>query len=117
MVGNPGTLMVGVYGKEALRNLHAADDLEPYTLYIKQLDQMFEMVTKQQAYGIFFYSSTISHPGLRVLDLLPEKSYQPIHYYAVVVAGDNMNEARKFLEYLKSPDARKVLRENGFLVD
>jgi ABC-type molybdate transport system substrate-binding protein len=36
------------------------------------------------------------------------------HYFAVVIAGDNMDEARKFLEYLKSDEAQDVLKRNGF---
>lgn len=114
VVGHPETLMEGVFGKEALRSLGAAEYLEPYTLYIKQLDQMFDMVRKHHAYGLFFYSSTISRDGIRVLEVLPDSAYHPIDYYGVVVAGENMDQARKFLEYLKSPASRKVFRENGF---
>ncbi len=114
VVGNPETLLEGVYGKEALRSLDANMDMEEHTLYIKHLDQMFDMVRKSHAYGIFFYSSTITRDGIRVLDLFPESSHRPIDYHAVAIAGDNMAEARKFLEYLKSTAARKVLRENGF---
>jgi molybdate transport system substrate-binding protein len=116
VLGNPETLMEGVYGKEALRALGAAEYLEPYTLYIKQLDQMFDMVRKHHSYGLFLYSSTVSRSGIRVLDVLPEYSHTPIDYYGVVIAGENMDEARKFLEYLKGPSARKVLRENGFSI-
>lgn len=117
VVGNPETQMAGSYGKEALRSMGVADDLEPYTLYIRRLDQMVDMVINQRAYGIFLYSSTISREGLRVLDLFPAESHRPIDYYAVVIAGDNMDEARKFLEYLKRGAARRVLRDNGFIVD
>lgn len=117
VVASPETLIEGTYSKEALRKLGAAADLEPYTLYVKSLDDMFDMVTRNQAYGIFLYSTTLAHSGLRVLDLLPESSHQPIHYFAVVIAGDNMDEARKFIEYLKTPDARRIFRENGFNTD
>ncbi len=117
VMGNPETLMEGVYGKEALRSLDVAGDLEEHTLYIKNLDQMFDMVRKQHAYGIFFYSSTISRDGVRVIDLLPENSHHPIEYYAVAIAGENMSEARKFIEYLKGSTARKILRDNGFAAD
>jgi len=117
VVGHPETQLAGAYGKEVLRSLNVADELEPYTLYIKQTDQMIDMVTKQRAYGIFLYSSTISREGLRVLDLFPDNLYRPIDYYAVVIAGDNMDEARKFLDYLKTRGAKRVLRENGFITD
>ena len=114
IVGNPETRSAGIYGKEALRNMGAAGDLEPYTLYIKSLEQMFTMVKKEHAYGIFLYSSVIGEDGVRVIDLFPKSTYQPIVYYAVVIAGENMNEARQFLEYMQSPQARLILRKHGF---
>ncbi len=117
LVGNPETLTVGTYGKEALRTLAVNDDLEPYTLYIKESRQMDEMVQKQHAYGIFYSSSVYRKEGMRTIQLLPKESHHPISYYAVVIAGENMNEARKFLDYLKSPPTRKLLRDNGFAVD
>ena len=117
VVGNPQSLMEGVYGKEALRSLGVAEDLEPYTLYIKESPQMFDMVVNQHAYGVFLNSSLIAKDGLRVIGLLPEESHHPIAYYAVVIAGENMDQARKFMEYLKSPATKRLLRENGYSVD
>lgn len=35
------------------------------------------------------------------------------HFDAAVVAGENMTPARAFLEFLKSPDAQKLLRQNA----
>lgn len=117
LVGNPESLMEGVYAKEALRNLNAADDLGEYTLYVKRLDQMFEMVAKGQAYGLFYYTSALGHSDVKVIDVIPESTHKPIDYMAVVIAGDNMNEARKFLQYLVSEPAKKLLEKNGFLMN
>ncbi len=116
VVGHPETLMEGVYGREALRNLRVSGDLEAYTLYIKRLDEMIEMVAQHHAYGVFFHSTVIGRSDVRVLDLLPEKSHKPIEYHAVVIAGENMDEARKFLEYLKSYEAKSILQRNGFVL-
>lgn len=117
LVGNPETLAEGIYGKDALRSLGIADDLEPYTLYIKRRSDMFDMVRQHGSYGLFFYSSALGQPGTQVIGVLPEATHKPIQYYAVVIAGENMDEARKFMSYLKSPAARKILRDSGFEVD
>jgi len=117
VVASPDILEEGAFSKEALRNLGVANDLEEYTLYIKRLDQMFDMVANHGMYGLFFYSSTIGKTGVRVLDLLPEDSHRPIEYNAVVLAGDNMDEARKFITYLKSDNAKEILRDYGFLAN
>lgn len=117
IVGNPEYLLEGSYAKEALRSLGAAEDLEEYTLYVKDIEEMYGMVRGMGAYGIFFYSTTIGQEGVRVVDMLPESTHRPISYYAVVIAGDNMDQARRFLQFLKEPAARRVLRENGFTLD
>ncbi len=36
------------------------------------------------------------------------------HYTAAVVASENMTPARKFLEYLKSDEAKEIFDSNGF---
>lgn len=117
IIPNPETLAEGGNSKEALRNLGIAGDLEPYTLYIKRLSDMLGMVENRESYGVFLYSNIIGRSGLKLLSLLPENTYNPIQYYAVVIAGDNMDEARKFMAYMKSPAAKKILRDNGFNVD
>lgn len=113
VVGNPETLPEGTYAKEALRALGAAQYLEPYTLYPKRIEDMLDMVAHRNAYGIFFYSSVANRGDLKIIGVLPEAAHQPIQYYAVVIAGDNMDSARKFLEYLKSDRAQKIFRDNG----
>lgn len=117
ILGNPEFLMEGVYAKEAMRSFGANDDLEPYTLYAKRLDEMFDMVANQNAFAICFYSSTLTREGVKIIDTLPESAHKPIVYNAVVIASDNMNEARKFLTYLKSAEVRKLLAKDGFVVD
>ena len=114
VIGYPETLPEGVYSKEAIDKLGASDDLEPYTLYVKQLDQMYDMVQKQENYGLFLYSNVLGRKGMKVLSVLPDSSHKPIEYYAVVIAGDNMGEARRFLAFLKSRKAAVLLSQYGF---
>jgi molybdate transport system substrate-binding protein len=117
LVGHPETLAEAAFSKEALRNLGAAADLEPYTVYIKQRDQMYRMVVNRGAYGVFLYSSVLSRPGIKVIGMIPSTAHQPIQYYAVVIAGENMDEARKFIDYLKSSEARRIFSESGYAVN
>jgi molybdate transport system substrate-binding protein len=117
VLANPETLTEGAYAKEALRSLGAAEDLEAYTLYVKRMDEMLDMVSAQNAYGICFYSSVAARTDIKIIDKLPEASHKPIIYQAVVIASDNMDEARNFLEYLKSNEVAKILSRHGLVVD
>ncbi len=117
VMGNPEALMEGMYAKEALRNLGAADDMEPYTLYVKRLDEMLGMVTQQNFFGICFKSSVIGRADIKIIDTIPEAAHKPVVYYAAVIASDNMDEARNFLEYLKSNEVSKLFLKYGFIID
>ncbi|MFO0389212.1 MAG: molybdate ABC transporter substrate-binding protein [Alphaproteobacteria bacterium] len=117
MVGNPQYMADGAYAKDALRNMNASEDLEQYTLYIKRPDQIAGMVRGRGAYGVFFQSTVRDMEGVKVLDVLPEELHQPMQYYAVVIAGNNMDEARKFMDYLRSKESRRLLINNGYVVN
>lgn len=104
----------GEYVDAALGKLGVAEALAPYTLRLKRLDQLFDIVVTQKAYGVFFQSSAAGRPGVRVIWTLPENVSPSLRYQAAVIAGDNMDKARQFLDYLKSPKARRVFRDSGF---
>ena len=116
VIGYPESLTEGIYSKEAIGNLGAAEDLEPYMLYVRQRDQMYEMVQQQKNYGLFLYSNVLGRKGMKILSVLPDDSHKPIDYYAVAVAGDNMSQARRFLAFLKSRKAAIILSQYGFSV-
>lgn len=117
VVGHPETQSESMYVREALHTLNVAGDLEPYTLYIKQPSQMLEMIRDRQSYGVFLYSEVKDRPDVRVLDVFPKDTHASIQYYAVVIAGENMIQARKFLEYLQSAGAKRILRQSGFIAE
>jgi molybdate transport system substrate-binding protein len=112
VLGNPETLPDGAIAREALRRMDALADLEPYTLYIRQRAQMNEMILQHNAYGIMLASEARRLP-VTIIGEFPAALYPPITYKAVVLAGENMNTARNFIEYLKSPAARDLFKERG----
>lgn len=112
---HPETLPEASAARDAMHGLEAADYMEPYTLYIKRPADMLDMVINQRAYGVFLNSSTRNKTGIKVLDFFPESSHRAFSYHAVVIAGDNMDAARKFIEYLKSKKAQSILKSYGLL--
>lgn len=112
-LGNPEYVPDGKYAREALRSLGALDVLEPYTLYLKSTDAIIERVTQHQSYAVLPYGQALLLENARIIDVFPENSHRPIPYYAVVIAGDNMEEARKFMKFLTSERARNVMNSAG----
>ncbi len=117
LLGNPEYLMGGIYAKEALRNLNVADDLEPYILYVKTIDDMMNSIKERENFAVCFNSTAIANNDIKIIKQIPETAHSPIIYNAVVIAGDNMDEARKFLEYLKTKEVKNILKKHGFIVE
>lgn len=113
IVPHPETLPEGGAAREALRKMEADADLEPYTVYLRSRRQIERQVREQRAYGLML-GSEAKRLGMRVIADMPQRAYTPILYRSVVLAGEKMAEARKFTEYLKSPEAQEVFIAYGF---
>ena len=68
----------------------------------------------KEAYGILFQSNLTKNTNLRKLSIQNDKN---IFYQAFVIAGENMDIAREFLNYLKSKDVKNILSDNGYIID
>lgn len=66
------------------------------------------------SYAILLASQIYNRDDLKVL---ARKKSRHIFYQALVIAGDNMDIAREFLKFLKTPPAKTIFRENGFIVE
>ena len=115
-IGNPEFVAEGKYAKQALRGLDMSDALEPYILYLKSMDDMVEQVTKHGGYSVVGNTRALLLDEAKIIGIFPEKSHQPIAYYAVVIASDNMDEARKFLKFLNSKPAKTTITSAGLSV-
>jgi molybdate transport system substrate-binding protein len=66
--------------------------------------------------GIVYGTDAKSDPQVKVIDTFPADSHPPIVYPVAIAASSTSAEARKFLEFLSSPDAAKVFEGQGFTV-
>jgi len=70
--------------------------------------------SNDQYYTILLRSQVLKDDNLQIL---ATKKDTNIFYQALVIAGDNMEVAREFLKFLKSPKAKEILIDCGFLVE
>ncbi len=105
VLGHPETRPEAQQSREVLKKLGADADLEPHIVYLKERGQIHGMILNQRAFGIVPALEAVE-AGMHIIALLPGRLYEPISYKAVVLAGDNMDEARRFIEFLKSDEAR-----------
>lgn len=112
-IANPETLAEGSYSREALRKMNADADLEPYTVYPRDMAQLTSAITRKGAYGLMLASTAEGISGLRIIATIPSWAHSPIAYHTLVLAGENMNAARAFAAYLVTPRAQAVFRQFG----
>ncbi|WP_411353151.1 extracellular solute-binding protein (plasmid) [Leisingera aquaemixtae] len=64
--------------------------------------------------GVVYATDARADSKVSVIAVFPEASHPRIVYPAAAVAGGNAAEAKVFLEYLRSPEARDIFLRHGF---
>jgi molybdate transport system substrate-binding protein len=68
----------------------------------------------EAALGIVYASDLKRATGVKLIGMFPADSHPAIVYPAAVIKGVKDPEARKFLAFLRGPDAVSLWREFGF---
>lgn len=113
-IGDPQFQSSGSYALKALRTLEMAGDLEPNMLFVRSRADMLRTIGQKGGYGILYQSDAYQREGIKTLATLPEATHDPILYYGMVVAGEQMEESRRFVEFLTSPQSQELFKSLGF---
>jgi molybdate transport system substrate-binding protein len=114
-LADPEYLAEGTYTLEALGALGIEEDLEPHYMIVRNITDMAKSIANYDNYGMMYASDALLYPRISTVAVVPERMHGAIIYQGVVVAGEHMNEAREFLNYLKQPAARRYFEQAGFL--
>ena len=115
-IGNPDTVPAGVYAKEALTKLGEWEALESKFVFGKDVRQVLTFVeTGNAETGIVFASDAKSSDKVEViLEIDPGLHSPAVYPGAIVAATEQLDAARAFLDYMKSPEVREILINHGF---
>lgn len=114
-IANP---KIAPYGRAAREVLTAAglwEDLQPRLVRGENIAQTFQFVGSGNAELGFVARSQLQRPGRAIHGSwwkVPQSLYAPIVQQAVVLADDAA--ARAFADYLRSAEARKIIRDSGY---
>lgn len=93
-------------------------DLKNIQLFSKIAEDKTNLITSiknsENGYSLMLATQALNEPSLKTIATAKDEN---IFYQALVIAGDNMDVAREFLKFLKSNDAKLILKQNGFLTD
>ena len=101
----------GVFSKQIIQNLSLGDIQIFNKLPEDKASIIRDIENNKDTYGVVFLSQLQKNHQLRTLSI---KRDENIFYQAYVIAGDNMDVAREFLNFLKNPISKRILQESGF---
>lgn len=115
-IGEPESVPAGQYGKEVLISLKIYDQLQPKTVFAKDVRQVLSYVeTGNVDAGIVYATDAKISDKVKVVTTAPADTHKPIIYpVAVIKDSKNPEAAKEFVEFLSSDEAQAVFEEYGF---
>lgn len=105
----------GIYGKEALEKLGVYAAVEPKLAQAENVRAALLLVARGEAkFGIVYATDAKAEQKVKVVGIFPEDSHAPIIYPVAVTKGAQSPDAGAFEAYLHSPEAAKILTDQGF---
>jgi molybdate transport system substrate-binding protein len=115
-MANVDSVPAGKYGKAALSSLGVWDAVSPRVAQAENVRAALTFVAKGETpLGIVYGTDAKSEPAVKVIGTFPEAGHPKIQYPVALLASAKL-EARKFLDFLVSPEARPAFEAQGFAV-
>ena len=118
-LGDPESVPVGQYAKEAFENLGMWDDVEAKTSFGTNVTEVLNQVAAASAdAGIVYATDAASKADqVTVVAEAPEGSLEKkvIYPIAVVKATTHEDAAKAFVDFLQTPEAIAVFESYGFV--
>lgn len=123
VMGDFDNSALGFYTKQAIENTDTAEHTNLWEALHKRVipspsaKNTLYLITHGETAGIIYASDAFNNQEVSVLSVINSSLHDPIIYQGAVVGGGNMDHARDFLEFLKSPQAKQVYKKYGLVVD
>ena len=112
--GDPDSVPVGRYAREALMKLGVWDSVQRRLVRTENVRAALAFVERGEvALGIVYRTDALIDPKVRIVDVFPDDSHAPIAY-PVALTSAAQASAIKFMEYLRGPTGREAFRKYGF---
>jgi molybdate transport system permease protein len=113
-MGDPAHVPAGQYARTALERLGCYEALRPRIVNCTSVREALALVESGQvAAGIVYRSDAQVSNRVRIAGIFPERLHDPIEFQIALVR-DARPGAAELLDYLTSPQSRRVLASYGF---
>jgi molybdate transport system substrate-binding protein len=116
-MGEPSSVPAGVYGRKWLEHEGAWARIQSKVIPFPTVRAVLTAVEAGRVdAGIVYWTDALTAKNARVIARLSstQHPYLNISYPAAVIAGPSEAEAKRFLDFLKGPQARAVFERRGF---
>ena len=116
-IGEPKSVPAGEYAQQTLEHLKLNDALKGKLIYGLNVRQVLQYVQSGEVDAGLVYLSDAKEAGdkVKIIATADADWHEPIEYWAVVISGSPHAEAaKKFLAYLQTEPAQKILEARGF---
>lgn len=116
--GDPASVPVGLYARQALTKLGIWTAVEPRIARADNVRAALLLVERGEApLGIVYATDAAAARGVRVVDVFPAELTEPITYPFAVTSAGNTRAAQRFLDFLASPEAKSAFNRRGFTTE
>ena len=106
----------GKYGKAALTYIGVWEAVKPKVVQAENVRAALAFVAlKEATLGVVYGTDAKAEPAVRVVDTFPEESHPKIEYPIALLASAKP-EARKFIDFILSPEAAPIFEAQGFSI-
>ncbi|TWT06573.1 molybdate ABC transporter substrate-binding protein [Planococcus sp. CPCC 101016] len=115
-VGEPDSVPLGDYTKQALESQALWKPLEGLLIYAKDARQVVTYIESGNAeLGIIYSSDAAISREINGTLEMPEQGGPVVYPGAVVAASEKQQEAEAFLEFVAGPKGQAILKQYGFM--
>jgi molybdate transport system substrate-binding protein len=114
-LADPDHVPAGIYARQALESLGLWAAAEGKLARLANVRVALALVERGEVpLGVVYRTDAAASAKVRLVGLFPADSHAPIVYSVGLVADHADAAARRFLEFLRRPEARAVLARHGF---
>ncbi|TCK70417.1 molybdate ABC transporter substrate-binding protein [Lonepinella koalarum] len=114
-VGDPEHVPAGIYAKTALTHLGQWTAVESKLARANNVRAALALVEQAESpLGVVYGTDAAASQKVKVVATFPADSHPPVEYPVALIKDHGSVDAKAFLDYLKSDDAKKVLVSYGF---
>jgi molybdate transport system substrate-binding protein len=114
VIGDPDSVPLGKYTKESLQQLSVWKRFSPLVIRAATARIALHLIAQGKTVGITYLSDATNNPEVKILAVIPDNTHSPIINEAAVISDEHVEEARNFIDFLKSDEAQKIFINKGF---